>query len=114
MKKLNNITSGMVKITGIIAFSLSSFFVNAGTGNGVAAETGKIIKQNVKFTNPVQKSEKVEVLFTTAQNGKVDFVLAKTENKEIKSQLEKQFMGLMLDKLEANVAYSIVFNFKTI
>ena len=54
------------------------------------------------------------MVFTTAENGKVNFVLAKTENKIIKTEIEKQFQELTLNKLKANVAYSIVFNFKTI
>jgi hypothetical protein len=56
----------------------------------------------------------VEVVFTTSENGKVNFVLAKTDNSILKKQIEKQFSELTLSKIKSNVAYSIVFNIKTI
>ncbi len=114
---MKKITSKAVKVTAILALTLSAFLIKAKTNNEVAVETEKTIKQHVKFPQlilPVQKNEKVEIVFTTGTNGKVDFVLAKTENEILKKELEKQFLGLTLNKLKSNVAYSIVFNFKTI
>lgn len=117
MKTTTGITGKLIKATALVALTLGSFLLKANTGNEVALETEKTIKEHVKFPKlilPYAKSEKVEVVFTTAQNGKVDFVLAKTNNTSLKKELEKQFLGLSLNKLKANVAYSIIFNFKTL
>jgi hypothetical protein len=54
------------------------------------------------------------VVFTTDEKGKVNFVLAKTENEILKKQIEKQFSEMILTKIKSNVAYSIVFNIKKI
>ena len=118
MKKKANITGKVIKVAAIAALTLGSFLVKATNGNEVALETEKTIKEHVKFPKlilPVQQqSQKVEVIFTTAENGNVNFVLAKTTNKEVKVEIEKQFSKLNLNKLKANVAYSVVLNFKTI
>jgi hypothetical protein len=112
-KTLNWITKGSI----VLAFSVTAFFAKANNGNEHVASAEKTIKEHVKFPNlilPVQKTEKVEVIFTTAENGKVNFVLAKTDNLQLKQIIEKQFTGLLLNQLKANEAYSIVFNFKTL
>lgn len=118
MKTIKNISSKLIKVTAVVTLTLGSFYIKAGNGLiGTAEETQKTIREHVKFPKfimPLQKSEKIEVVFTTAENGKVNFVFAKTENKTIKTEIEKQFHDLTLNKLKANVAYSIVFNFKTI
>jgi len=113
LQKTENKTA---KLTALCVLFLASFFVHAGTG--LKSEgTEQTIRQHIKFPKlilPVEKNEKVEVIFTTAPNGKVDFVLARTSNQDLKKEIEKQFMGMSLPKLKANVAHSIVFNFKTI
>lgn len=119
MKKKVNITSKVIKATALVALTLGSFFLHANNGGKEGSvETEKTIKEHVKFPKlilPVQEQhQKVEVIFTTAENGNVNFVLAKTDNKEVKAEIEKQFSKLTLNKLKANVAYSIVLNFKTI
>lgn len=118
MKKKANITGKVIKATALVALTLGSFLLNANTGNDIATETEKTIKEHVKFPKLIlplqQQFQKVEVVFTTTENGNVDFVLAKTDNKEVKAEIEKQFSKLNLNKLKANVAYSIVLNFKTI
>lgn len=117
MKNLKNISGQLIKVTSVVALTLGSLFMKANTLSNGAEESEKTIKEHVKFPKlilPVQKNEKVEVVFTTAEDGKVNFVLAKTNNKTIKTEIEKQFHELILNKLKANVAYSIVFNFKTI
>lgn len=116
MKKLNN-CSKLLKLTGIVAFCLGSMLLKAHNNHNGTEETEKTIKEHVKFPKlilPFQQNEKVEVVFTTSENGKVNFVLAKTNNRMIKNEIEKQFQTLTLNKLKANVAYSIVFNFKTL
>ncbi len=117
MKNLKTISSQVIKVTGIVAFTLGSLFVKANNGNNGTEETEKTIKEHVKFPKlilPIQQNEKVEVVFTTSENGQVNYVLAKTKNKTIKTEIEKQFQSLTLKKLKANVAHSIVFNFKSL
>jgi hypothetical protein len=113
-KTINWVTKGSL----VLALCVTAIFATANNGNeAVVIATEKTIKEHVKFPNlilPVQKSEKVEVVFTTSENGKVNFVLAKTENAALKQSIEKQFSNLTLNQLKANVAYSIVFNFKTL
>ncbi|HWY10462.1 MAG TPA: hypothetical protein VN026_04000 [Bacteroidia bacterium] len=116
MKAVNSIRGKVMKVTALVALTLGSFLLKANNING-AGETEKTIKEHVKFPNlilPIKQTEKVEVVFTTSENGKVNFVFAKTDNKEIKADIEKQFSQLTLTKLKANVAYSIVLNLKTI
>jgi hypothetical protein len=117
MKKKANITGKVIKVAALVALTLGSFLLKANNGNEVAMETEKTIKENVKFPKlilPIQQQQKIEVVFTTGENGNVNFVFAKTDNKEAKSEIEKQFAKLNLNKLKANVAYSVVLNFKTI
>ena len=118
MKKKANITGKVIKATALVALTLGSFLLQANTKTDASVETEKTIKEHVKFPKlilPVQQQEqKIEVVFTTSENGNVDFVFAKTDNKEVKAEIEKQFSKLNLNKLKANVAYSVVLNFKTI
>jgi hypothetical protein len=117
MKKLKTIRHTALKVTGIVALTLGSLFLKANTGNEIIDATEKTIKEHVKFPKlilPGNQSEKVEIIFTTTENGKVNFVLAKTTNEVLKKEIEKQFSGLTLTKIKANVAHSIVFNFKTL
>lgn len=118
MKKKANITSKVIKATALVALTLGSFFLQASNGNDASIETERTIKEHVKFPKLIlplqQQTQKVEVVFTTTENGNIDFVLAKTDNKEVKAEIEKQFSKLNLNKLKANVAYSVVLNFKTI
>lgn len=114
---IKNIRNQALKVAGILALTFGPFLLKAGTGNEVVNETEKTIKEHVKFPKlivPTQQNEKVEIIFMTSENGKVNFVLAKTSNEALKKELEKQFAGLTLSKLKANVAHSIVFNFKTL
>jgi len=118
MRKMNKINGRIIKAAALIVLSLGSILLKANGGNEAAIETGKTIKEHVRFPKlilPVQQqNQKVEVIFTTSENGKVNFVLAKTDNANMKSEIEKQFSQLTLNKLKANVAYSIVLNIKTI
>ncbi len=117
MKKKANITGKVIKAAALVALTLGSLLLKANNGNEIAVATEKTIKEHVKFPKlilPIQKEQRIEVLFTTSENGNVNFVLAKTDNKEAKAEIEKQFSKLNLNKLKANVAYSVVLNFKTI
>jgi hypothetical protein len=55
----------------------------------------------------------VEVIFTTSENGRVNFVLAKTNDPILKKEIEKQFSLLTLPQLKQEVAHSVVLNFRT-
>lgn len=116
----------MIKLSAVLGFmflsGVASALSNEGnenliTGQEDITETQRIIKQHISFPNNVvsaTKTEKVEVVFTTDEVGKVNFVLAKTDNELLKKQMEKQFAEMTLTKIKSNVAYSIVFNIKKI
>lgn len=94
------------------------FAVNAGTGNNVNLKPGeseKTIQQQFLFPNiilPVEKNEKVPVVFTLNKENKIDVIIAKTENNVLKREIENQLADLTLPNLKANSTYSIVLNFK--
>ena len=125
MKRIE-LKSKMIKLSAVLGLMvLSSTMLALGnngnenlyTGEADIIETQRIIKQHISFSNNVvsaTKTEKVEVVFTTDEMGKVNFVLAKTENELLKKQMEKQFSEMTLAKIKCNVAYSIVFNIKKI
>ncbi len=117
--KTKNLKSGMIKLSAVLGFMfLSGAAVALGSdGNENIIETQNTIRQHISFPNiilPITKTEKVEVVFTTDEKGKVNFVLAKTENDVLKKQIEKQFSEMTLTKIKSNVAYSIVFNIKKV
>lgn len=59
------------------------------------------------------QSRKVEVLFTTDKNGDVNFVLAKTNDNDLRKEVENQFYQLRLPKVPAEVVHSVVLDFRT-
>ncbi len=105
------------KLVVLAGFLFWGTLVRAGNGHSVLAETEKQIKEQVKLETPIaalHESQAIEIIFTTNENGHVNFVLAKTNNATAKHEVEKQFSRLQLSHLNANVAYSIVINFKTL
>ena len=81
------------------------------------SDANKTIKEHIKFPNLLMhfnEEEKVNVVFTVNEIGEVNLVIANTANESLKKSIEGQFMKLKLNKLKANNAYSVVFNFKTI
>jgi hypothetical protein len=58
--------------------------------------------------------KKVKVLFTVDQSGKVQDVLCISEQAELKSSVEKQFMNLNFPEMNENTLYSICINFKVL
>ncbi len=116
MKTRNKITT-LILMGGLLMISLA---VKPNTKAGIspaAIETEKTIKDYFKFPQiviPVNESQKIEVLFTTNVNGHVDFVLAKTNDKSLRTEIEKQFSKLNLIKLKSNVVHSITLNIKTV
>lgn len=68
---------------------------------------------------PVKEKQKVElneveVVFSTDKNCKVIFVMAKTENQELKKEIEKQFLELQVNHLPSDVLHKVVLHFRTI
>lgn len=59
-------------------------------------------------------NQKVEILFSTDDKGKVNFALAKTTNQLLKKEIEKQFYTMHFSDLKAEMINSVVVNFKTI
>ncbi|MBA2611567.1 MAG: hypothetical protein H0U95_06325 [Bacteroidetes bacterium] len=115
--KTNNKLKTVALIAGLLITSLS---VKPNTVSGLnpeAGETEKTIKDYFKFPQIVvlvNESQKVEVLFTTDEKGHVDFVLAKTQDHNLKAEVEKQFLKLNLTKLKCNVVHSVTLNIKTV
>lgn len=87
-----------------------------------AANASRTIREYFKFPgilipqhdNQKLLSNRIEVLFITGINGEVNFVLAKTNDNELKQEIEKQFKNLCLRQLKPEVVHSVVLNFRTI
>ena len=121
MKTLSQTT----KLVLLTVFMFSALLISANTLPGEtkkSKDTEKTIKDYFKFPGvliPLHdlhkvEMQKVEVLFTTNVNGHVDFVLAKTNDQNLKAEIEKQFLKLHLTKLKHDVVHSVVLNFKTL
>jgi len=111
----------MILIGGLIfSVLLAKSNTTPSTGTNTTA-TEKTIHDYFKFPRILiprleekGHTSKVEVLFTTDQNGNVNFVLAKTDDQLLKTEIEKQFANLHLKKVKQNVVHSVVLNFRTI
>lgn len=119
--KTKAVFKNVLLITSIV---FSTVLATANTGPSSKAtgnETEKTIHDYFKFPKILiprleekGRMNKVEVLFTTDQNGNVNFVLAKTVDPALRSEIEKQFAGLRLKKVKQNVVHSVVLSFRTI
>lgn len=78
---------------------------------GTYATIEKTIKESLIFSASVSE-QKVEILFSTDQNGKVNFVLAKTNDADLKNKIEKQFYALHFKTLKQDAINSVTLNFK--
>lgn len=119
MKTIN--LTKIILITGLILTTLVAVSNTTPSSSAVPAETEKTIRNYFKFPQVLlphyeskTTSNRVEVLFTTDKTGKVNFVMAKTIDKELKLEIEKQFSNLQLSKLKQNVVHSVVLNFRTL
>ncbi len=121
MHKTINFTK-IILIAGLIFTTVVAVSNTTPSTTKTPNETEKTIRTYFKFPQVLLphaeiksvRSNKVEVLFTTDKNGKVNFVMAKTTDKELKQEIEKQFSTLRLNKLKQNVVHSVVLNFRTI
>lgn len=116
---INQLKTKVIKTSAVLFFSFSAFWANANNPSETEfkKEASKNISKQINLSElsiVAKQNERVEIVFTTDEKGKVNFVLAKTKNTELKNQIEKQFSQITLNTLKANVAHSIVFNFKTI
>jgi hypothetical protein len=108
-------------LTGLLLATLLVRPNNTPSSGTVTNETEKTIRNYFKFPQVLipsmeskSRSSKIEVLFTTDKNGKVNFVLAKTQDQKLKSEIEKQFSNLCLEKIKQDVVHSVVLNFRTL
>ena len=114
-----------IKLSLILAFALSTllaFSNTSPTGAAKSNDTERTIRQFIKFPQvlipvyqqPANNTYKIEVLFTTDETGKVNFVLAKTSDTRLKSEIEKQFLALKLRQVKSDVVNSVVLHFKLV
>lgn len=104
----------LLKITAIVILN-SLFVAPLKANNGAEASTEKQIQKqlNVNCTGlNAEEQTKVDVIFTTNEEGKVNLVIAKTENNEIRKEIEKNFSKLVLSKVKPNVCYGVTLNIK--
>lgn len=83
----------------------------------VLSNVSETIKDHVKFPKLLlnyKQEENVNVVFTVDELGKVNLVVANTDNLVLKQAIETQFAKLKLTQLKANNTYSIQFKFKTL
>lgn len=84
---------------------------NAGNGTEVSIEASAVknIKEHIVVAKQnVGHEQKVEILFTTNVDGRVNFVLAKTSNKELKKELEAQFNTISLPGFQPDAVNSVI------
>jgi outer membrane biosynthesis protein TonB len=99
---------------GIIAL-LSTLSTSAKTGNGIETSAPAKIKKSISLPKELKEqkiNERVKVIFTVNELGKVSEVVAVTTNAELRKSLENQFKNLSFEGFKANVANTIMLNFK--
>ncbi|MDX2173806.1 MAG: hypothetical protein SFY56_11855 [Bacteroidota bacterium] len=67
-----------------------------------------------QFNLKAEVSEKVEVVFTTNEQGNVNLAIVKTQNQNLKKAIETNFLKLHLSNVKANNVYSVVINVKLV
>lgn|GEM_PF-1354034 len=110
---------GLLAILSGIFISTSAMAAPAGEKpmGSDAESASRTIKECIKFPNLNMyniSEAKVNVVFTVDEAGRVNLVIANTENQGLRKSIEEQFLTLSLKQLKANNAYSIQFNFKTL
>lgn len=116
MKTINQITkSALVAV--LLFSSVVAFSGNTPKSQGKKTDAEKTIRQFFKFPQvlapmaQVKSAEKVEVLFSTDKDGKVNFVLAKTDDVRLKNEIEKQFFAMRMSEMKADMINSVVLSF---
>jgi hypothetical protein len=106
-------SSKTILVTGMLLFALTTKANIVGEST-ITNQMEKTIKSSVKLPEGASENQKVEVLFTTDAFGKVNFVLAKTSDTELKKSVEQQFFNLSFQNLQHDVVNSVTLNFRTI
>lgn len=110
MKTLKNKIAYLVLA---LVLCLNGFsYNNGGQMEAVKVSVQKEIQAGIHLA--IEKSEKVDVLFTTDENGKVNLAIAKTGNETLKKAIEANFMKLSLSGLVPDNCYSITLNLKLV
>lgn len=101
-------------ITGLIFMSTIAH-ANTAIKKDINHSAEKIIKRSLKFPDACYlQDQKVEILFSTNETGKVNFVLVKTADPILKTEIEKQFYSLQFQNFQQDVVNSVTVNFKTL
>jgi hypothetical protein len=110
----NKFMSKTIKSSFTVAAVLIALGGVAGNSNNTNNSAEKIIQTKIHIGQTVYGTDnKVEILFTTNEKGEVNFALAKTENKNLKKEIEKQFQTLHFTQLKKDAVNSVILNFKT-
>jgi hypothetical protein len=103
-----------IKITALVILN-SLFAAPMKANNGTEISTEKQIQKQLNVNCPALSAEehtKVDVLFTNNEEGKVNLVIIKTENEDIRKEIEKNFSKLILPNLKHNVCYGVTLNIR--
>jgi hypothetical protein len=82
-----------------------------------AVKTERTIREYFRFPSfinqlPRTGAGKVEVLFTTGSDGRINFVLAKSDDAKLKRMVEEHLTGLRLEELTPDFVHSVVLSFR--
>lgn len=88
----------------------TSSFANEGTDSKSALNAHVQQELRAHLSIKIERSEKVNVVFTTDETGKVNLVIASTKDPELKKAIESKFLQLQFKQLKADVAYGITLN----
>lgn len=116
MKRLIKKTIGTVAVGIMLTLNVQAAG-NDKNSKPVLSNVSETIKDHVKFPKLLlnyKQEENVNVVFTVDELGKVNLVVANTDNLVLKQAIETQFAKLKLTQLKANNTYSIQFKFKTL
>lgn len=112
----------IIKISLLAGLVFSTLYLRSNTdpaSKGVSVETAKSIRKYFKFPQVLipqmhntSEVKRIEVLFSTDKEGNVTYVSAKTDDQLLKREIEKQFMGLHLEKMKEDEMHSVVLSFR--
>lgn len=106
-----------IKKTIIASLILSALNTTMLANNGNQTTAEKEIQKHLAITTtslPKKDNMKVDVVFTTQEDGRVNFVIAKTDNEQLKKEVEDRFSKIVLKTIKPNVCYGITLNLKTL
>lgn len=99
----------------VLGFGISG--MNAANGS-VTKDGPALAEKTIQLKLAAAKlsltEQKIQVLFTTGENGDINFVLVKTDNRELKNEIEKQFRSMNFPFLKKESVNSVTLHFKKI